>query len=165
MASDNTSISYTGRGFRGELIEHGRKVRCLMPPHADRRINEDDVCNSVISNTRHDISSHISRQHEERAHYQDTKKNPDNPWVCPCGDMSWDKWVNFLAHLRSVHGFRGESKFIKKAGGVQLDKNNRVIMPNNIEAPDASPKGPEKKKDDEDDGPSGAAGGFIEASA
>ncbi|KAK7917559.1 hypothetical protein PG985_011167 [Apiospora marii] len=77
-------------------------------------------------------------------------------------------WVNFLAHLRKHHGFRGKSDFIKKAGGVQLDENNRVITPNNaddqpeeffggIEAPDPSPKGPENKKDDEDDGPSGAA--------
>ncbi|KAK7911957.1 hypothetical protein PG985_014438 [Apiospora marii] len=67
----------------GPAVEHGRKVRCHMPPRADRRTAENEVCNAVISNTRHDISSHISRQHEERAHYRDTKKNPNNPWLLP----------------------------------------------------------------------------------
>ncbi|KAK8000854.1 hypothetical protein PG991_013076 [Apiospora marii] len=94
-----------------------------MPPRADRRTAENEVCNAVISNTRHDISSHISRQHEELAHYQDTKKDPNNPWVCPCGDVSWDKWVNYLSHLSRQHEERAHYRDTKK------DPNNPWVCP------------------------------------
>ncbi|KAK8054734.1 hypothetical protein PG994_009801 [Apiospora phragmitis] len=159
------------------------KRAALVAKHGISRI-----CGAVIANKRSHIQSHITHQHDEKlARHRDSKKTPENPWVCPCDGVPRGSWVNYLNHLHSTHGFRGVSKAIREARGVKIDKNtNRVIMPRakaedqeeemeevdepyeSFLPPDHGPKGPEHKDDDDEDGglgPSGAAGGLIQATA
>ncbi|KAK8062762.1 hypothetical protein PG997_014859 [Apiospora hydei] len=173
-----------------------------MPSRASKRRPEGEACRAILTNEQAHIASHIIREHDPKsAHFRDTMKSPANPWTC-CGGKTHDSWVNYLAHLRRKHGFKGSSKAIREAGGAKIDaKTDQVMGPRTgprtvgkydvssaavqedssgedeeedlmfsmaLSPPDHDTKGPEYDNDDDKDGglgPSGAAGGLIEAVA
>ncbi|KAK8029630.1 hypothetical protein PG993_010921 [Apiospora rasikravindrae] len=128
------TIAYTERGFTGELLNDGRTVVCHMLARADKQRSGAELCLSYLTNEPEHIRSHINGEHNEKsARYRATKKNPDDPFVCPCDGKPHDNWVNYLSHLRRKHDFKGVSRAIREAGGAEIDeKTNRVIGPRRL---------------------------------
>ncbi|KAK8084374.1 hypothetical protein PG997_005645 [Apiospora hydei] len=179
-------VAYTAKGFRGELVDRGRYVKCQLPVRrVDLNQPNHRICGATIQNEKRPIQSHYRQAHEvDSARDRDTKKDASRPWTCPCG-ADHENWTSHLQHIRKVHGVRGVTKAIREAGGLlksgaRLDPKTGLVKAKEEEEEEEDDDeglfvpphqdGPRDPKFDDDDhdggfGPSGAAGGLIEAAA
>ncbi|KAK8044112.1 hypothetical protein PG993_004136 [Apiospora rasikravindrae] len=176
-----SGLAWTRQGFHGHLLDDGRYVECRLPLLHPDPADPHRLCLARIRNTAHDLRNHFVREHNPgSAHVRDMAKDESRPWECAvgCSNKGSLNWAGHLAHIRSVHKFRGDSARIRKAGGVRkaggtIDpETNMIVLP---------PEADEKEEDDKDEdvpagpmfweghgdggeGPSGgAAGGLIAA--
>ncbi|KAK7953075.1 hypothetical protein PG988_013769 [Apiospora saccharicola] len=187
-------VAWTAKGFRGQLVERGRYVKCQLPvceldPSQPNRL----ICGKKIKNEKRDLQSHYQHMHAENsAGHRDSKKNPSRPWKCPCG-KDHESWNQHYGHIRTKHEFRGKSKAVRLAGGLKkfgarLDPLTGKVMEKKENADDDDEDEDDDEDDDDeddddeglfvpphkdgprdpkfdDDDPSGAAGGLIQAAA
>ncbi|KAK8076141.1 hypothetical protein PG994_003413 [Apiospora phragmitis] len=181
-------INYHGkRPFSGTVGADG-KVTCGLCS-ADAA-SKGLPYNRRMNNTHHYISSHISSMHKhDSAYLRGQQRSQGHIWSCTCGRYqpgAENNWHSLERHIRGAHRFRGPSDAIKSQGFAEYDPDtDSVINPSPTAAQQQQQQdsdkrlrrkweelpavydefGPEYYKDDDEDGPSGAAGGLIQANA
>ncbi|KAK8085751.1 hypothetical protein PG997_007022 [Apiospora hydei] len=152
--------AWNRHGFQSVVVDDGRYVECRMPLLHPDPADPHRVCGARIRNTEHDLRCHWTRQHNPNgAHARDTAKDPSRPWECAasCKQAKGSpSWTTHLSHMRRVHKFRGDSRRIRKAGGVRkaggtIDpETNEIVLPK--EASEDVPDGPMFWEDHQDGG-------------
>ncbi|KAI8966300.1 hypothetical protein F5Y11DRAFT_365883 [Daldinia sp. FL1419] len=99
---------------RGHVLDNG-KFKCGEPN-----------CRAVMKNARHNISSHISKKHRPNSAYQ--QADTIDRRACGICNFSAINRHGMIAHIRTVHGFHGESAAIEAQYAI-TQPDDAVLIP------------------------------------
>ncbi|KAI1385982.1 uncharacterized protein F4822DRAFT_414654 [Hypoxylon trugodes] len=85
----------------GVIIQGGKFCCGLI------RLNGAAVCNARITNKRHNISSHLNKEHDPNSAHQ--QKNAVNLHRCSRCHRMCNSYNIYLNHIREKHRFSGRS--------------------------------------------------------